>query len=275
MRIQNLKGSALEDGRLFMTWELVDDAAVATNAMCVMIATDSEFTRSVRSFLLPVTTGLALDTGPGVWYYRVGAVVGSDTEGRIDWSGTYPPVKIVSAKPVVPAAPSRLTVRGWEPTLEGVRLNTGGRETYYVFVDVSLDKEFRVGNVETYYCRDMGGKGFVDLEGSLKRGETYHLRIKTAMGDWSKWPIGRVETFSEGQVFLDVKRGEEKKGIVGQAMRGTVDAVTRQRTGTDYATAEANRVLLREARDKPVQRFSSHADYLRFVQAQTVNKIGR
>lgn len=275
MRIQNLTGVATPDGRLLMNWELVDDAAMATKAIYAQCAADPEFTRSVRGFLLPVTSGLALDTGPGVWYYRVGAVVGSDTEGRVDWSGTYAPVKIVSTKPVVPAFPMRFKVRGVGGTLEGIRLETGLRETYYLFVDVSTGKEFRSGFTETRYCRDLGGKGFVDLEGGLKHGETYHLRVRTVMGDWSKWPVGRVETFSDGQVFFDVKRGEEKKGIVQPNMRGTVDAVTRQKTGTDYAMAEANRVLLREARDKPVQRFSSHAEYLRMVQAQTMNKIGK
>jgi hypothetical protein len=87
--------------------------------------------------------------------------------------------------------------------------------------------------------------------------------------------VGRVETLCQGVVLEDVRRVKPAAAIVGQTMRGTVDAATRKATGTDRAVAEANKVLLREARDKPVQRFSSHADYLRFVQAQAVNTIGR
>lgn len=253
-----------------LTWELMEES----RAVLVQIAQDAEFLRQRRTFMLPVGGAVALDCGPGNWWYRVGAVVGGAADGVVDWSGIYGPIAVVSKKPVVPIAPARLQIKGTELTLEGIRLRTGLREPYYVFVDASLDKEFRAGAVETKYVHDHGA-GFVDVEG-LKEGEAYHLRVTTVAGDWTALgAAGRVESFCEGVELHGIRRGKVPAAITTAAARGTVDAVTRQNTGFDRVVADANRVLLREARDKPVQRFSSHADYLRFVQAERMNVIGK
>lgn len=271
--MQNLQGVAAKianSERLMLTWELMEEP----RAVLVQIAQDAEFLRQRRTFMLPAGGAVALDCGPGRWWFRVGAVVGGAADGTVDWSGIYGPVAVASTKPVVPIAPARLKIRGTEHILEGVRLRTGLREPYYVFVDISMDREFRAGAVETRYMRDHGA-GFVDVEG-LKEGETYHLRATTVAGDWTGLgAAGRVESFCEGVELHDVRRGKPPAAITTTAARGTVDAVTRQNTGFDRVVADANRVLLREARDKPVQRFSSHAEYLRFVQAQRMNVVGR
>jgi hypothetical protein len=270
MRVQNLRGSILADERLMLTWELMEEP----RAILVQIGQDSEFTKVRRTFMLPAVTAVALDCGPGRWWYRAGAVVGGAADGVVDWSGTYGPAVIVAKKAVVPVAPARLKIRSTEHILEGIRVRTGLREPYYVFVDVSMDKDFRAGAIETRYVRDHG-EGFVDVEG-LKEGETYHLRLTTVAGDWTGLgAAGRIESFCEGLELSDVRRGKSPAAIVTAAAKGSVDAVTRQNLGYDRVVADANRVLLREARDKPVQRFSSHADYLRFVQAQRMNVVGR
>ena len=277
MRIQDIKGWT-DAGRLILSWTAVEETP---RAICVAVSTDMEFAgETLRMFLVPSTVMktpsayIALDLGSGQWFYRVGAVVGSETSGSVDWSGVYGPIEIVSQKPLVPLPPARLSLIGQGSTLEGVRLETGIREAYYTFIDMSTDTDFRVGYVRTVYVRDPG-KGVFELDG-LKEGETYHLRIRTSAGIWGEFPTGsRIETLCAPVELRSITLVKPTVRALGSHLRGTVDTATRQVTGTDTAQAAANRVLLREARDKPVQRFSSYADYMRMVQAQTVNKVSR
>lgn len=276
MRIQNPKGSEY-GGKLMMNWEIVDIVDGKTvRALHVQVAKAADFTGpSFRAFLLPAaTTSVVIDAGSGDWYFRVGAVVGDEVAGSVDWSGSYGPRRLGGEKAIVPIAPARLKVKRWGQTLEGIWVETGVREPYYTFVDLSTGPGFQSGLIKTLYFLDRG-TGRFEIDG-LQPDTKYWIRIRTAAGQWGLiGAAGRVESLCEAVELADVQRGRAATAIVGSQVRGSVDAVTRQTTGSDRTFAEANRVLLREARENPVQRFSSHSDYLRFVQAQTMNLVGR
>jgi hypothetical protein len=97
------------------------------------------------------------------------------------------------------------------------------------------------------------------------------VRLSGVAGDWSSLPKGEsLQVLCDGVVVKGLKAVKAPVRIVGGAgavIRGTVDSATRQTTGTDLTVAAADRVLLREAQNNRVQRFSSYADYMKFVQA--------
>ena len=267
MRIQDLLGSE-KGGKLALSWKVFDNP----RALCVSTSYDSEFTQMTRSFIIPVVNAIELDTGPGNWYYRVGAVVGTEFEGTVDWSGIHEPVRIQSSKAVVPVPPPRITVVHKNQIQGGVRLYTGLTEQYYALVEISRDDEFKSSLTRTQYKCDRWN-GYIDV-GGLKEGETYALRISGFTGKWSSLPENTVESVCQGVVLKGIKALKAPVKVLGAHVRGTVDAATQQTTGRDVAVAAAEKVLIREAQNNRVQRFSSYADYMMFLQASTKYKIG-
>jgi hypothetical protein len=168
--------------------------------------------------------------------------------------------------------PARLRITGREATLEGVRFQTGMHTPYYAFVTVSTGPEFRVGDTRMIYVREPG-KGVVEIDGFVE-GATYAVQVRAMEGPIGELPTGgRIAVLAAPVEAKDLHLVKPVVRALGSHLRGTVDTATRQATGTDHANAEAHRVLLREARNKPVQRFSSYSDYMRMVQAQTLNRV--
>jgi hypothetical protein len=57
--------------KLCLTWEILS----LNRALLVAIANDTEFTKNLRTFLIPSTaTSIQLDSGNGDWYVRIGAL---------------------------------------------------------------------------------------------------------------------------------------------------------------------------------------------------------
>jgi hypothetical protein len=271
MRMQNIQ-LRVDAMKLAVQWELVD--AVLPRAVLVQFSQDQEFAKQTSRFVvLPAaTTSVVLDTGAGKWWVRVGALVGTEESGVVDWSGIYGAAVVVSAKKAIGEFPSRLRVIGQEATLEGARLLTGMRSPYYAFVTISMGPEFRVGDTRVIYMREPG-KGVVELDAFVE-GTTYAVQVRAMEGPIGELPVdGRIAVLAAPVEVAGLQKVKPVVRALGSHLRGTVDTATRQTTGTDQAVAEAHRVLLREARNKPVQRFSSYADYMRMVQAQTLNKV--
>jgi hypothetical protein len=275
MRIQELGAYETPAGKLALSWKVADETV---RAVCVSVALDSEFTVTARTFFLPVVEGMQLDTGPGLWYYRVGALVGTEVDGKVDWSGIYGPLPVRSVKPVVPTGgPARLKVAHVSQIQGGVRLHTGLAEKYWVLVEVCPSGgNFKSSVTEWLYKVDLW-RGHLDVD-SMKDGLTYSVRVSGVAGDWSSLPgAAGVQALCDGVVVGGLKAVKPRVKIVGgdgAIIRGTVDSATRQTTGGDLTTAAADKVLLREAQNNRVQRFSSYADYMTFVQAAAKQKIG-
>lgn len=273
MRIQNIQ-VRVADERLVVQWELID--AVLPQGILVQFATNAEFSGGAARYvaLPPATTSIALDTGRGQWWVRVGALVGSEEGGVVDWSGIYGPAAVSSSKAAVGEFPPRLRIKVKEATLEGARLITGMRDPYYAFITTSTSPEFRVGDTRTVYVRD-GGRGVLDLD-AFAEGATYSVQVRALEGPIAVLPAdGRIAPLCGPAEAAGLQKVKPVVRSLGGHLRGTVDTATRQPTGTDMAQAEAHRVLLREARNNPVQRFSSYADYMRMVQAQTLNRVAK
>jgi hypothetical protein len=271
MRVQNIT-MRIEGTKLALQWELID--AVLPRALIVQFSQNPEFSgKSSRFVVLPAAaTSIALDTGKGSWWVRVGALVGTEESGTVDWSGIYGPATVVSPKQAVGEFPARLRITWKEATLEGVRLLTDIHTPYYAFVTVSTGPEFRVGDTRMIYMREPG-KGVMEIDGFVE-GTTYAVQVRAMEGPIGELPVGgRIAVLAAPVEAKDLHLVKPVVRALGSHLRGTVDTATRQATGTDHANAEAHRVLLREARNKPVQRFSSYADYMRMVQAQTLNRV--
>lgn len=273
MRIQNIQ-VRVADERLVVQWELVDVAL--PQGILVQFATNAEFSGGAARYVaLPApTTNIGLDTGRGNWWVRVGALVGTEEGGTVDWSGIYGPATVTSSKGPVGEFPPRLRIKGKEATLDGARLITGIRDPYYAFITTSTSPEFRVGDTRTVYVRD-AGRGVLDLDG-FAEGATYSVQVRALEGPIAVLPAdGRIAPLCGAAETAGLQKVKPVVRALGTHLRGTVDRATRQPTGADMAQAEAHRVLLREARNNPNQRFSSYADYMRMVQAQTLNRVAR
>jgi hypothetical protein len=274
MRVQNVQPRAVND-KLEVTWDTIETADTP-RAVIVSFSRDPEFARvTARHLVLPAgTKAMTLDTGAGRWYLRVGVLVGSEEAGTVDWSGVYGPVAVSSTKAAVGEFPPRLRVTGKEATLDGARLITGTRDPYYAFLEVSTSPEFRVGDTRMLYMRDPG-RGVLELD-AFAEGATYSVHVRSLEGPMAELPAGgRIAPLSAPVEVAGLQKVKPVVRALGTHLRGTVDMNTRQPTGADVAQAEAHRVLLREARNNPVQRFSSYADYMRMVQAQTLNRVAK
>jgi hypothetical protein len=74
MSIQGVVGKATADGRFAISWEVIAN----TQAFSVQVASDSEFTKNSRTFVLPSTVKQCiLDLGGGLWFYRCAAWIGT------------------------------------------------------------------------------------------------------------------------------------------------------------------------------------------------------
>jgi hypothetical protein len=94
MAVQSL-GASFFEGKLALSWDVMTE----TKSLLVNVAKDAEFTNSSRQFLIPPSTSsLHLDCGMGTWYVRIGALIGDDSAGMVDWSGIQGPVVVASTK---------------------------------------------------------------------------------------------------------------------------------------------------------------------------------
>jgi hypothetical protein len=242
--IQDISARAA-DGRLALTWV----AASVFRAITIQVAADIEFTRGLRQFVLPARTGgCSLDCGPGLWYYRVGGLHGQEDEGEIIWGGIYPPVALQPEKVVLPAVRGRLAITGTQAVERGVRLGTNLREPYLAFVDYSKTEGVPASQSKSRYIRDWG-KGSVDVAGLVEG--AYFFRVATFVDGLDVLPVDSVKVLAEG---------------VGAS--SGVAAVARPANNTDRAEHAGDKALLRDVSHRPVVRFSSYVDYVKFQAAQ-------
>lgn len=247
--IQDISARAA-DGRLALTWV----AASVFRAITIQVASDIEFTRGLRQFVLPARTGgCSLDCGPGLWYYRVGGLHGQEDEGEIVWSGIYPPVALRPEKVVLPAVRGRLTITGTQAVERGARLATNLREPYLAFVDYSKAEGVPASQSKSRYIRDWG-KGSLDITG-LAEGAMYFFRVATFVDGLDVLPVDSVKTVAEGVT----------------ASSGVATA-PRPANNTDRAEHAGDKALLRDVSHRPVVRFSSYVDYVKFQAAQAKSR---
>jgi hypothetical protein len=247
MSIQNVQGWVAPEGKLGLQWEIVREVV----AISVQIAKDVEFMDTPRTFVLPPVKGIALDTGKGDWYYRVGAWVGDKTRGVIEWSGMYGPLRIETAKPVVSSEPAKLKIQHVQPALDSLIFHTGLYEPYYVVVDYTDSHlGLRASTAKTVYLQDQSRGQFHVL--NLSAASVYSFRVTTFIGERATLPVGGVKQLGDG-LLIGGKRPAR---------------ASRPGTNTDMAVYAADKAILRGASEKENMRFSSYAEYMQFIAAK-------
>ncbi len=247
MSIQNLMAATTPDGRLSLNWE----AYGAPIACSIQVALDSEFTEEARTFIVPKSVrSCALDIGSGQWYYRVGAWIGTELEGTIEWSGIYKPITIVSAKSRVPVSPFPIAIPSVTPALNAIVFHTGLYEPYYMILHMTRDGVFKASSMKTHYMKDYG-KAQIQMS-KLDPQYTYSFQLQMLTGDKAALPTNTI------RVLTDVYSIRNKK--TGMPVKAT--------NGTDSAVYAADRAILQDAVGRRKQNFSSYAQYLQFQAAK-------
>jgi hypothetical protein len=251
MSVQGVECSAMGE-RLALRWELF----AKPNAVSVCIAHNSEFTDTMRHFVLPAVTSVQFDTGPGSWYVRIGAWNGTAQSGAIEWSGIYGPVSIVSHKPVVPTVPMKLPILHQQAIQNGMRFFTSVSTPYYVLFESSTTNTFTASSTKYTYVLD-NGRGQVDC-GGLDPNVVYSLRISTLYPDMSRFPTDSIQQIN-----------------VGRALHGIRCA--RPLRYPDTTAIKSGNAILNDSKHKPHMRFASHSDYLKFqaAKARTGEQVTR
>jgi hypothetical protein len=242
MKVQGLMGMC-QGGKLVLAWRLFYEC----KTVLVSIAKDSEFTDTHRLFAIPYADTVVLDSGPGRWFVRVG--VWGDVDRKVEWSGIFGPVLVISSNTVVPLPASTLPILYTEAITGAVRIHTGNVDSYYAVIEYSTEPTFKASMTKMLWEND-GGRGYVDCTGLLYD-YTYYIRISAFSADLSTLPLGIVKTFAEPVVVAAKKPARPIKYT----------------TNVDYVMAKADEVLLRDAKLKGF-RISSYTDYLRLIQAQ-------
>jgi hypothetical protein len=240
MLVQAVTGTPLPDGKIGFSWLVLTDH----RAVSIHVGFDPEFKNSERHFVLPAgVTQCSLDLGPGAWFYRVGAWIGDKHKGHIEWSGIYGPTLLRARKAVVPTVPERLKVLDVQSLEGGMRFNTGRMEEYYALAECR-----RAGETRWLYTLDIG-VGHFDVAG-LALGEAYAFRVFDCGG--AALPTDRVHQLGEGVRIQD---------------KVTLSSGRSLNIG-DFSDHKAERAVLRDAAERKSMRFSSQADYLKFVAAK-------
>jgi len=245
MSIQGVEGGCI-DGKLALRWVTFAQA----NAISICIAHNSEFTDSLRHFVVPVISSVALDTGPGLWYVRLGTWSGSTTSGILDWSNVYGPFPVVTSKPVVSTVPASLPILHKQAIQHGMRIYTGLSESYYVLFERSTDPTFPASATKQSYALD-NGRGNVDCLG-MDFLYTYSLRISTMTPDRVHFPTDSVQQMSEGRALHGLR--------CARPIRHADTGMT--------AVVKSGNAILHDSKERPHMRFASHRDYLRFQAAK-------
>ena len=246
MSVQILRGEGLMS-KLCLTWEIL----ALSRGLLVAIATDTEFTKNLRSFLIPpMATCVQLDSGNGEWFIRIGCLTGDAQKGIVEWGQVYGPVAVASVKGFPKEPECALPVIHTQSIKDGLRFHTGYMLPMYCVMESSVDMAFPATKTKWTYMYDWG-RGYQDCMG-LEFQYTYSVRIRTWSPDGTKMPEEDVRTLSK-PVTVHGKKPARHVRMIGSG---------------DLSTSRVEDVLLREARERPNMRFASHADYLKFVAAK-------
>lgn len=245
MEPTNLNGS-VRDASLLLSWSVLG----APYAILVSLAGDPEFTTGLRTFILPVVSSCGIECGTGLWYFRIGAMVGDPHNGTVKWSGIMGPLLVSALRDVLPQKPATVAVVHSAALPDAIRIHTNSSAPKYAFLEYTTEPQFIASKTHWNYTYDVG-RGFVDCKGPLFP-NVYNVRM-TMFDEPHALPKDRMKQLHVGQIV---------KGKAPAARLRTGDSGVR-------TTQKADEALLQEGRARTNMKFATHGDYLRYKAAAT------
>ena len=247
MSIQGLFGKPTADGRFAISWEVIANI----RATSIQVALDSEFTNNVRTFVLPAfVKNCNLDVGNGNWFYRIGGWIGTWTEGIIDWSGIYGPIKIVSPKPVCAIVPFPTEITYVKPALNSIIFYTDRCDPYYMIVNISEKENFKASQVKTHYYSDLD-MGHITIS-DLSPEKTYSFQFQMLAKQRDTLPTDSIQLLTEEYTVLNKRTGMYVK----------------PKSATEHTTYAADKAMINDSMKRTRLQFFSYAQYLQFQAAK-------
>jgi hypothetical protein len=250
MSVQNIGGQCIGQ-KLSLNWEILGEA----KALSVQVATSADFLTRTRTFVMPIATGVELDTGMGAWFFRVGAWL---ADGRVEWSGIYGPVVVMTIKTLVPVPKAVIKIIRTEAIKGGLRIYTAGASEYYAVIEyvtdskrsVDVKPEFAASLTKTQYEFDWG-RGFVDCLG-LSPEYIYNIRITTFDRELGALPKDHIRQLCE-PIILATK---------------TPLRHMKPHDNYDRVMMRAGDEILRDVKQTPNYRFKTYQDYTQYLEAK-------
>jgi hypothetical protein len=230
-------------------------------AISVQLATNEDFTTSVRTFVIPANLkAVGLDVGNGKWFVRVGFWRGTVAAGQVVWSKRTPVAdEIKCAKAPVPVPKTFLPVIHTTPQIEKIRFHFSNPLKRYIIYETCPYSSFAANSTLNRYKLHSGSEFDV---GGLTALVSINIRLCTlATLDQTVLPTESVEMLGGWSAALN-KRPLKKPGDLdgmGTVERLAMEAVVKD---VDATVAKGG---------KP--RFPSHADYMRYQAAMA--RLGR
>lgn len=243
---------------LSLDWLIVCDA----KNISIQVAHNSEFNDCLRQFILPPIQSCSLTVGKGHWFVRIGAWIGSNLTGTVQWSGIVGPFfeqeehdDLDIETPPIPASPLT-TVDGYS-IQKGYRIKTHTSVEQYAILEYSKDPKFLASQTSTQYAYDWG-RGYIDCM-NLSFEYTYCIRISIPSEAPGQFTSNSIRRYTEGVVLL--KRTASKP--IEFATNAELNA---------YHTDE---ILLEKIKNTKDYKFKTHAEYIQYKIALTKRQAPR
>ena len=279
---QNICVTATADGKLGISWISFGTPNGNLWGILVAASTDADFLAQSRYFLVPPTvSGVNLALGSTAWFVRVGAMVGTENQGKVAWSRIYGPAVIEGQRPICEEPVNTLQPVHTQAIFEGFRIHTGNYEVFYAFTEMSKgdDNKFSAGQTKWHYVRH-AGRGYVDATG-LEFPNRYAIRFRyvkslpSLKADEMETTTTTTTTTVEGVTTTQTVTTTVAKSVpivplpAGKEYKQVQSArPTRYNDSVGRSVERADSQLLHEATFNKNMKFASHTDYLRYVAAQ-------
>jgi len=246
MAVQNVT-SAFENGLLTLKWTLIGEPL----ALSVQIAHDIEFTKTLRTFVLPRVSGISLDCGQGTWYFRIGSWLGTKQTGIIEFTPIHAPLTNPVMRLPVPVKAPEVSILHTQAITNGLRLHMSSSVKHYVVIETFKNTNVLAGSKGTTTYLLETGRGYVNVMG-MDYNHTYAVRISQMTIDAGELPTDSVKMLDSGLTVYGKKPARPLK-------LGDSGAVT---------TNRGSNAILRDMEHKTNVHFASHSDYLRYKTAE-------
>lgn len=244
MSIQSIESSNGQS-TLNLTWKVYEEGL---KAISIQISKDSEFTNNSRHFVIPPTaSSISLDLGQGLFFYRLGAWTPS---GQIDWSPIYGPASVICSKSLPSITQSTLKVHYTQSITNGIRMYTNKIQKSVYYIEYTTDTSFKASNTYSCYNLDSLSSGHADCM-NLHPSMSYTIRV---------YHLDTLPTNSVVQLSSPIILQNQKAYPLSK----------RSNTQESAGIKAAELTLLKEASERPT-RFTSHSDYLMYLNAKAKN----